>query len=1223
MKYLLPLPLVIFALVACSQNDSDKHEVAATQTASAPIVISPASAKQRPRNPWVFRSVLDGQPRMVTVALHDDLSIAFDANHSGLYQAWPGDLTLQGVVYDTRHGPNPVSEGAYYYRHRISEPLWRLERNGQTQAVTPQFRGYRFADDQVVFQYDLPLDDSRWLRVEETPEYREHNGRVGLERRYSVAAADDSIRVGFLLAGKQGDKQFSVETNGTLDERANTLWLNNDAPTQLLLFFASVGGEVAPEVVDTEADAPGRYLIANSDCHACHNELQRTVGPSYREIAEQYQDTPATRDRLAQKIIDGGSGVWGAVPMNPHPELSHEQARQMVDYIFSLQPATDSGPPEIEPVFLGVPSRALAIDAEPKPDTESDELRPGLAAAMSHVEDFTDQIFSRPVLTGVAAKVHTHELDDFGPITINFFLTLDGYIAVQEAGDYTLRLVTDDGGRMNVNGQRVIDRWQFQGPTPSDAVVRLESGLNAIAIEHFQGLAGASISLQWKRPGDDAFSVIPEANLRHRARMVAQPVPYIPRSELVKSIPGDRVPLQDVHPAFELAQARPSWFEPRVGGMDFFDDGRLALCTWDPLGGVYVLEGVLEREPEDITATLVASGLGECLGLKVVDGELYVMQKYELTHLQDSNGDGILDTYRTLSDQWPMSDNFHEFAFGLPYRDGFFYGALGTAVEPGGASTQPQLRERGNVMRIDASDGSVEFIAHGLRTPNGLAWTTEGELFVTDNEGTWLPSSKLVHVREGRFFGFRDVDYQGTKDLPETPPVVWLPQNEIGNSPTEPVALHLGDYAGQMLHGDIYHGGLKRVFYEQVNGEYQGAVFRFSQGLEAGINRLVWAPDGETLLLGGVGNPGNWAPQGKLWHGLQQLRYSGGSAFEMLQVSARSDGLELTFTQPIETGRGISAEEFQVQQWYYQPTAAYGGDKQELQTLAIASVSQSEDRRRVFLELNDLKAGHVLYLRIVEPFQSQGGDSLWSTEAWYTLNRIPAERPGFRRPVQPQPHNTLTEQQRAQGWRLLFDGESTSGWRNFNADSIGAAWQVVDGTLHLDPRQRDGWQTRDGGDIVSEEVFENYELYLEWKLAEGGNSGLMYNVIEGDAYSYAWETGPEYQLLDNPNHPDGVNVSRRSGDLYDLKASRFVAVNPAGQWNRTRLVVRDGVVEHWLNGYKLLSYDQNSPEWQQMIDASKFVEMPDFGRSRSGRLALQDHGDPVWFRNIRIRELVN
>lgn len=460
---------------------------------------------------------------------------------------------------------------------------------------------------------------------------------------------------------------------------------------------------------------------------------------------------------------------------------------------------------------------------------------------------------------------------------------------------------------------------------------------------------------------------------------------------------GDRIKLPGLHPSFDLVTVRPPGFEPRVAGMDFLSDGRLVISTWDAEGAVYILDGVLGDDPNAITVKKIASGLYEPLGLAVVDDEIFVLQKHELVHLIDHDGDEIIDEYRTFSDGWGATTNFHEFDFGLVYKDGYFYATLATGILPGGASMQPQNPDRGKVIRISAADGSYEFIAHGLRVPNGIGIGVDGEIFLSDNQGDWLPSSKIVHLKEGAFYGSRAVDYEGTEGLEATPPVVWLPQGEIGNSPTQPLLMKAGPYAGQMIHGDIHHGGLKRVFVEKINGVYQGAVFRFTQGLEAGINRMVWGPDGN-LYVGGLGSYGNWSHDSRFF-GLQRLSYNGKTTFEMLAVRAKTNGMEIEFTEPLAPGHGEAPEDYQVQQWWYLPTARYGGPKMDLETLEVKTVTLSADRRRVFLEIDNLKEGHVVYIRVASPVQSVSGQYLWGTESWYTLNEIPEYDYGIVRPV--------------------------------------------------------------------------------------------------------------------------------------------------------------------------------------------------------------------------------
>ncbi|MFT7031179.1 MAG: cytochrome c, partial [Marinoscillum sp.] len=381
------------------------------------------------------------------------------------------------------------------------------------------------------------------------------------------------------------------------------------------------------------------------------------------------------------------------------------------------------------------------------------------------------------------------------------------------------------------------------------------------------------------------------------------------------------------------------------------------------------------------------------------------------------------------------------------------------------------------------------------------------------------------------------------------------------------------------------------------------------------------APDG-SLVLGGIGVGGNWGQTGKLNYGLQRMVYNETSVFEMLSVTAKSNGFEITFTEAIKESQQISAEDFQIEQFYLKPTAEYGGPKLGLETIKPTAFYLAEDRKSVSFKLEGLKEKHIVYFRINRPFVSELGHELWTTEAWYTLTNIPKENPVFTNDYQIV-NNTLSNQEKADGWKLLFDGKSTGSFHKFKSEAIGGKWKVMDNTLHfVGKSEGDGWQAKDGGDIIiTDKPYKNFEFQLEWKMSKDGNSGIIYNVVEAPEYDYVWNTGPEYQLLDNVGHPDGKIFKHRAGDLYDLIPTKFVTVNPPLEWNRTRLIIKDGKVEHWLNGYKVVSYEQGTPKWEALIAGSKFAEMKDFGKSDSGHIALQDHGDKVWFRNIKIKEL--
>ena len=206
--------------------------------------------------------------------------------------------------------------------------------------------------------------------------------------------------------------------------------------------------------------------------------------------------------------------------------------------------------------------------------------------------------------------------------------------------------------------------------------------------------------------------------------------------------------------------------------------------------------------------------------------------------------------------------------------------------------------------------------------------------------------------------------------------------------------------------------------------------------------------------------------------------------------------------------------------------------------------------------------------------------------------------------------NRLTADEQAKGWKLLFDGKTTNGWRGFKQQAAPQGWQIVDGALT---------RVGTGGDIMTADKFGSFELQLEWKLAPGGNSGIMFHVSE-DAEA-AYYTGPEFQILDNGAHKDGKNPLTSAGACYALYGPAKDVTRPPGTWNAARLVVNGSRVQHWLNGTKLVEYDMASADWKQKVAASKFKEWPTFGTIPEGHIVLQDHGDRVAYRNIKIRTL--
>ena len=226
-----------------------------------------------------------------------------------------------------------------------------------------------------------------------------------------------------------------------------------------------------------------------------------------------------------------------------------------------------------------------------------------------------------------------------------------------------------------------------------------------------------------------------------------------------------------------------------------------------------------------------------------------------------------------------------------------------------------------------------------------------------------------------------------------------------------------------------------------------------------------------------------------------------------------------------------------------------------------------------------------------------------------------------------QKTNSLTAKERAEGWRLLFDGKTTAGWRSARGGGFPTTgWAVRDGMITV--TETGGEESGNGGDIVTTRTYSDFELSVDFRTSPGANSGIMYFV---DLDLMPWKNGHgspigfEYQVLDDALHPDakrGKNGDRTVASLYDMiPAAADKPIRPVGDWNTARIVVHGKHGEHWLNGVKVLEYDRDSPEFKAILAESKYHVFPSFGQSASGYLLLQDHGFPVWFRNIKIREI--
>ncbi len=210
--------------------------------------------------------------------------------------------------------------------------------------------------------------------------------------------------------------------------------------------------------------------------------------------------------------------------------------------------------------------------------------------------------------------------------------------------------------------------------------------------------------------------------------------------------------------------------------------------------------------------------------------------------------------------------------------------------------------------------------------------------------------------------------------------------------------------------------------------------------------------------------------------------------------------------------------------------------------------------------------------------------------------------------------NTLSKKEIKEGWKLLMDGESLNNWKTFNGGEV-TGWKIKDGILY-----NSGVGSDYGGDIITKNEFQNFELYLEWKITPKSNSGIFFHVNEG-IVNAIYESGPEYQLIDDAGWPAPLKPSQYSGANYDMHAPQNAKVAPPDGWNKSKIIVDGPKVEHWLNGKKVVEYELWSDEWQKLKENSKWKNMPHYGTAKSGHIGLQDHGGLTMFRNIKIREL--
>lgn len=447
-----------------------------------------------------------------------------------------------------------------------------------------------------------------------------------------------------------------------------------------------------------------------------------------------------------------------------------------------------------------------------------------------------------------------------------------------------------------------------------------------------------------------------------------------------------------------------------AGGIELLPDNKVAVCT--RRGQIWTVENAWEHPAKPAKWTLFAEYLHEPLGLAYRDGWLYAVQRPEVTRMKDEDGDGRADIFETVSDDWGITGNYHEYVFGSQFdKDGFLW-----TVHCLTGSFQAQAQYLGWVLKVSA-DGTMIPVASGVRSPGGIGFNAQGDVFYTDNQGTWNGTSSLKWIKPGSFQGNPNgniwykyakdamgkrppnppLTEEGSRTLAErkripnyVPPAVMLPHAKVGNSPTGIVPDlskgKFGPFAGQTFVGEQTHSKIHRVFLEKINGTYQGAMFPFLEGFASGNIALRIGDDG--VLFTGGSNRG-WGARGGKPFNFERVNWTGKTPFEIREMRAKKDGFELTFTQPIDKASAKDAS-FKMDAYTYIYQKKYGSPEVDKVTPKVTVTSVAEDGMSLRLKVEPLTLGHVHELHS-EGLKSTEGLPLLHSVAYYTLNEIPGQ----------------------------------------------------------------------------------------------------------------------------------------------------------------------------------------------------------------------------------------
>jgi len=445
-----------------------------------------------------------------------------------------------------------------------------------------------------------------------------------------------------------------------------------------------------------------------------------------------------------------------------------------------------------------------------------------------------------------------------------------------------------------------------------------------------------------------------------------------------------------------------------VSGIDILPGNKVAISS--RRGDIFVGEEVFGDEPKP-KWTIFARGLHEVLGIAWKDGWLYVTQRPEVTRIKDQDGDGRADIFETVADDWGINGDYHEYAFGTRHdKNGDIWVIL---CLTGSAGADDKSPFRGWCMRV-TPEGECIPTGYGIRSPGGIGFNHEGEVFYCDNQGLWNGSSALKHLRPGGFQGnptgnkyFDLTDVLGPKPpepvsgsrieierkrIPNlVPPPVVLPHGKVGNSPAgiecDETGGKFGPFQNQLFVSEQTHSKVSRVFLEKVNGYYQGAVFPFLEGFDSGNIVARFAKDG-SMLTGGTNR--GWGSWGKKRFALQRVNWTGKVPFEVHEMRVKPDGFVLTFTEAADPASLADIESYIIESYTYVYQKGYGSPEVDGTVPVITQATPGEGGKSVRLTIDGMVKGHVHELKMPGIYRSTTKQPLLHPVAYYTLNEIPS-----------------------------------------------------------------------------------------------------------------------------------------------------------------------------------------------------------------------------------------